>query len=110
MNILRIERAMVKSQKSHSKIKIFKPHNSIKYYIPDSSSGIVANEVSKTAISNVRHNFNNPFSAILGYLEMLVEDYDSLSKSELNEGDLRIQTYKSSKPSIILSFNTEYIT
>ena len=47
-----------------------------------SNSGIQVTKANQTFLSNVSHNIKNPFGALLGYSELILEDYSKLSDSE----------------------------
>lgn len=44
--------------------------------------GILANEENKVFLSTVVHNIKNPFGALLGYSELMIEDYSDLNDAE----------------------------
>ncbi|MCW8849655.1 MAG: HAMP domain-containing histidine kinase [Melioribacteraceae bacterium] len=48
----------------------------------NSSNGIEASEDNKAFLSIISHNLKNPFGALLGYSELLLEDYSELSELE----------------------------
>lgn len=48
----------------------------------DNSKGIEATEDNKAFLSIISHNLKNPFGALLGYSELLLEDYSELSELE----------------------------
>lgn len=48
----------------------------------NTSAGIEATEDNKAFLSIIAHNLKNPFGALLGYSDLLMEDYSELSEAE----------------------------
>lgn len=69
---------LIKSKYSSKSPNIFNlPLSSL-----NTSTGIAATEENKAFLSIISHNLKNPFGALLGYSDLLLEDYSELSESE----------------------------